>query len=280
MKSSCPLLCPVCGRPLRKTGQSYICGKGHNFDIAKEGYVNLLLSSAQHAKMHGDNREMIRARRDFLNKEYYRCLQKQLQKTVSSLCCPRNKPVLVDAGCGEGYYTSAMYQALHSDLKEDNFCVYGFDMSKEALRIASKRCSQVHFAVSNLFSMPLSDNSVDLLTELFAPIADREFYRVLKPGGILLLVIPAKKHLFELKQALYDTPYYNEEKVICLKGFSFMKKENVRDKIVLSCQEDIQSLFKMTPYFYHTPVKFIRRLEMLSYLETTIDFDLFFFQKD
>ncbi len=273
-------LCPVCRQPLQKSERNYTCHKGHNFDIAKEGYVNLLLSSSHHAKEHGDNREMIRARRDFLNKGYYRCLQEKLQQVTLSICSPIQNPVLVDAGCGEGYYTVAMHKALCEGKRPEDFSLFGFDMSKEALRIASKRCRQIRFAVANLFSMPLADNSVDLLTELFAPVADQEFYRVLKPGGILLLVIPAKEHLFELKQVLYDTPYYNEEKTVSLEKFSLIKKENIQNSIRLSCQEDIQKLFTMTPYFYHTPVKFFKRLEQLSYLKTTIDFNLFFYKKD
>lgn len=279
MKHPVIFLCPSCQQPLKQNGQSYTCKHGHNFDISKEGYVNLLLSSSQHAKSHGDNRDMIRARRDFLNLGYYSCLREKLKQEVLSICQPFSNPVLIDAGCGEGYYTTAVYQAIAQEKQRDKCAVYGFDMSKEALRIASKRCRQIHFAVANLFSMPLPDHCADFIMELFAPIAEQEFYRVLKPGGILLLVIPAKEHLFQLKQAIYDTPYYNETKPFSLQGFSFLRKENVNNTIELSGKTVIRNLFSMTPYFYHTPAKFLKRLEELERLTTKIDFDLFFFQK-
>lgn len=277
MKHSFDFRCPSCHQPLQKNERSYTCKQGHNFDISKEGYVNLLLSSSHHTKEHGDNREMIRARRDFLNKGYYESLQKKLQQTVVHLCRELSQPVIVDAGCGEGYYTSALYQALCQ--VKDSFAIFGFDMSKEALRIASKRCKEIKFAVANLFSMPLADQQADIVLELFAPIAGKEFHRVLKPGGILVLVVPGPQHLFQLKQVIYDTPYYNEEEKIHLPGFTFLKKETIRNTIELSSTQDIHQLFQMTPYYYHTPVAFQRRLDNLEHLQTTTEFHLLFLKR-
>lgn len=271
-------LCPSCGQPLSQKQRSLVCRNGHSFDLSKEGYVNLLLSSSRHSKEHGDNREMIRSRRDFLNQGYYRCLQKALCEAVLQLCPP--SPTIVDAGCGEGYYTTAVFQALREKNSSQPGNIFGFDMSKEALRIAAKRCPEIHFAVANLFSMPLPDHYADFVMELFAPIADREFLRILKPGGILLLTVPGPQHLFELKQAVYDTPYPNQLKELSFPGFTFLKSETIHDTIRLSSSRDIKSLFAMTPYFFRTPAHFAKRLDTLEQLTTQIEFTLHIYKKN
>ena len=150
----------------------------------------------------------------------------------------------------------------------------GVDISKSALALAAKRERRAEFAVASVFSLPLPDESVDVLTEVFAPFCREEYLRVLKKDGILLEVIPAARHLFELKAVLYDSPYENRVKPYDLEDFCFLGKTEVSGTIRVANPADIQALFAMTPYAYRTPPEAAKRLFALSALETEISFEI------
>ena len=127
-------ICPVCNRDLFQDGKSLKCTLGHCFDISKFGYVNLLMSSKSSAKHHGDDRLMVRARRDFLDKGYYSFLCEKLCEICNK--SPDNS-VILDAGCGECYYSSAVLKSMNAKCKEP--LMLGVDISKDALEFAFKR---------------------------------------------------------------------------------------------------------------------------------------------
>ena len=120
----------------------------------------------------------------------------------------------------------------------------------------------------------MRDESVDFALHFFAPFHSEEFYRVIKPGGTLVTAIPGKRHLFGLKQVLYDTPYENDEALPDIGQFKITRKIKVKDKITLTGGEDMLSLLQMTPYYYHTPTEGINKLCALSSLTTEIEFVL------
>ena len=266
------LCCPVCKKPLKRLEKTYICEKNHTYDVAKSGYVNLLLSSQMNTKLPGDNKQMVQARTRFLNKDYYDPLARKLCKVVSGLC--KNHCEILDAGCGEGYYTSKVNLALAGKGH-----LIGIDISKNALDVAARRDKSVQFAVGSLFHLPVLSDSCDLLMTLFAPYCGEEFLRVLKKNGKMIVVIPSQKHLWELKQALYDEPYLNELKDYGLNGFSLLENIRVEDRIFLPCNEDIMNLFSMTPYYYKTSLEGSKRAEQLNELETEIGFEILIYQK-
>ncbi len=267
--------CPVCGEKLNISGKSYVCTKNHSFDIAKSGYVNLLLSKHAGKVVHGDNKLMVQARRSFLDKNYYAELKDALCEKVCRYMPSRG--VLFDAGCGEGYYTISAVEELEKANK--NAVVYGIDISKTAVEFAAKRCKSAFFATASVFHIPMSDNSCDVLTTVFSPYCGEEFRRVLKKNGVMLMVIPAENHLWELKQAAYDTPYKNEVKPYVLEGFVLAGKKHIGYTIELSSQEDIQSLFSMTPYYYRTGKKEQERLAALESLKTQVEFELLIYKR-
>lgn len=267
------LTCPVCGEKLEISEKAYVCPKNHSFDVAKSGYVNLLLSKHMGKTVHGDNKLMVQSRRNFLEKGYYDTLKKSLCDTVS-----RNfhSGVLIDAGCGEGYYTSAIYDKLcESKIAAD---IYGIDISKIAVEMAAKRKKDITFAAASVFHIPVQDNSCDMLVTLFAPYCGEEFRRVLRDKGIMIMVIPSELHLWEMKKAIYDIPYKNEVKPYELDGFTLIGKKRIRYNISLESQDDIQALFSMTPYYYRTGREQQERLAALERLETTADFELLTYQ--
>lgn len=259
------LICPVCGHPLDFQSNSARCDQGHCFDIAKEGYVNLLRSSKS-GDLIGDDKTSARCRRDFLNKGYYAVLKNALSDIFSN----RSGTVL-DICCGEGYYSNALSGRAQLSL-------YGFDISREMVRLAAKRGGGCFF-VANMASIPIAAESMDYAIHLFAPFQEESFCKVLKPGGRLITVVPGRYHLFGLKQALYDTPYENDE---CLPDTSVLQLKSINkitDDIVLTSQDDIQSVFRMTPYYFHTSHHDKEKLLHLTQLHTPIEFILAEYEK-
>lgn len=259
------LICPVCRQPL-STGKNVLsCDGGHSFDLAKEGYVNLLRSNKAGDRI-GDDKLSARSRRDFLNRGYYA----PLKDALCDLFRDKSGSVL-DICCGEGYYTSALAD-------NPNLQVYGFDISKEMIRLAAKRGRGTYF-VANMADIPVPDESFDYAVHLFAPFKPSEFARILKPNGHLYTVIPGEKHLFGLKSAVYDTPYPNDEKLPDAPGFMLLDTQKVNAHICLANPADIEAVFRMTPYYFHTSETDRQKLTAVDTLETDIEFVIAHYQK-
>lgn len=268
--------CPNCGSPLQRGLSAYTCPAGHSFDLAREGYVHLLPANRMHSKMPGDDKGMAAARAAFLSRDYYAPLRQALCELALAYTGPA--AAVLDCGCGEGYYTSAVFQALRQDGREVRMA--GTDISKAILRRAAKRERDMEFAVASSYHLPLADGCLDLLLDCFSPLAIEEFHRLLRPGGVFVYVVPSEKHLWELKQVLYDRPYPNEVKQTPYPGFSYLEIRHVEDVIHLPCPEDIQALFQMTPYYWKTPRAGAERLARLQELDVRISFDIHVFRRD
>ena len=250
------LICPVCRLPLQKDGARCVCEKGHSFDFAKEGYLNFLPANRRRSRNPGDAPSLVRARRAFLDAGYYAPLRDFVTERVSG-------GVVLDACCGEGYYTSAAAKNAAE--------MYGFDIARDAVRYAAKRDKKTAYFVAGLHDIPVRDGSVDLLLHLFAPFADGEFRRALKPDGTLLHVLPGERHLMGLKEVLYDAPYPNPETPPPT-GMTLQTAERLRYTVTLRTNDDIRNLFSMTPYVYKTSPSAAERLLSLDTLKTELDF--------
>lgn len=267
--------CPLCGAPLTREDHVYRCPNRHSYDIAKEGHTYLLPVNQKNSSAPGDDKGMAAARRAFLSKDYYRPLLDTL--CALSVSMTGDSPHLLDAGCGEGYYTAGIYQALKDAGKMPRMA--GIDISKFILRSAAKRSREIEFAVASCYRLPVADESIDLLLDCFSPLADEEFRRVLKPDGVFLYVVPAADHLWEMKQVLYEQPYRNEEKLTPYEGFRYEQVVPVDAEITLESQADIHNLFQMTPYYWKTSKEGAERLAALDTLTTRISFRIHVFRK-
>ena len=267
-----PLICPLCGSPLLSAGGSYRCENRHTYDRAKSGYVNLLDVSQKKTKFPGDNKMMAAARREFLNKGYYAPLSDALNKACMDFLSEDPAPVILDAGCGEGYYTARLTEfLLQAGVQPE---VLGIDISKFAVDLAARRSKSASFAVASVFRLPVAENTCDMALNLFAPYCGEETLRILRPGGIFLMVIPGAEHLWELKRAVYETPYKNGVKDYPLGGFEFLEVRKVEAALDLTNREDILHLFEMTPYYYKTSREDQERLMKLDSLSVTASFEL------
>ena len=265
-------ICPNCGEKLNKDERRLVCVHGHCFDRAKEGYYNLLLSAGG---IHGDNKEMVLARRSFLSCGFYEKMAMKLSETLLKMT-PKNGMVL-DSGSGEGYYTDIIEKELFS--RDGNSNVYAFDISKDAVKYATKRNKRVNYAVASAYHQPFADCGFDTAYNVFSPLALDEIRRVLKEKGIFIMVIPDELHLFELKQAIYETPYKNKLDDTEISGFELVSNEPVHYRIELSAKEDIAALFKMTPYAYRTSKRDADKVMNLDRLTVSANFRIITYRK-
>jgi 23S rRNA (guanine745-N1)-methyltransferase len=271
-----PFACPTCGARLDRLEKAYVCPNGHNYDIASEGYVYLLPPNKKHSKMPGDDKAMVASRRRFLESGFYRIFSDELNRLALKYL-PADGSAVVDAGCGEGYYTGRLAEFFSANGVNPPLC--GFDISKFAVKAAAKKYRSIPFAVGSMFGMPLPDSSAGLLTNVFAPIVPEEFARVVKPGGAMILAVPSERHLFGLKQILYDAPYENERQDTEYPGFQFIERVPVRGEIRTDDRQLIRDLFTMTPYFWKTPRAGSERLAAAERLETEIGFDFLIYRR-
>ena len=266
-------ICPICRGALSALGTSAGCPSGHSFDRAAAGYYNLLVGRG--AGNHGDNPEMLKARAAFLESGHYSPLATRISELVLEYTARGG--ILLDVGCGEGYYTDTVERAL--SLRDGESSVLAFDISKDAARRAAKRNKNISVAVASAYAMPLADGSTDTVLNIFSPLALPEVTRVLRTGGKFIMAFPAEEHLFGLKAAVYDTPYKNKPESPELEGLDLIAVERVHYTLSLRSAEEINALFMMTPYAYRTPPESRARLLSMSSLETEVEFVVFVYQK-
>lgn len=278
--------CPVCHKSLRKEENRFVCESNHSFDRAAKnagGYVNLLLANKKSSKDPGDNALMIAGRTTFLSTGHYQPLSDALSRTVLSVLPQEKRAQVLDAGCGEGYYSQRLAQFAQERGRAMDF--YGIDLSKYGVKASAKRCRPIgepvdcSFSVASIFELPFADGALDVVYNVFSPIGAEEFARVLCPGGHFIAAYPGTRHLFGLKEVLYDAPYENEDKTFELPGFEIIGRERISYRRTIEGQNVIQGLFMMTPYYYKTPIAGSERLKALETLETELDFWLITYRK-
>lgn len=263
--------CPVCGAPLANSadGKSTLCTgiRPHCFDYSKSGYLNL---AGAHGG-EGDGKAAVRARRTFLEAGYYRKLSDRINALLDDL----HAGTVLDAGCGEGYYTNRMAKDRE---------VIGVDLSRDGIDAAAKKArataSGAAFSVGSIFHLPVQSAAFDVVTNLFAPCAEEEFVRVLKPSGTLILVGAGERHLFGLKELLYDTPYLNPGRADLPVRMRQVARYRLSDVIDVEGNEQVAALFSMTPYYWRTSPKDQEKLNGIRHLKTEIDFDIFLYGKE
>jgi 23S rRNA (guanine745-N1)-methyltransferase len=266
------IICPICNEKLEKTDKSYKCKNNHTFDMAKSGYLNLLISNKKRSKNPGDDKEMVLARRNFLNTNIYKKISEGVNETISKLINSKN---LVDIGCGEGYYTSKIKENF------DDIEIYGVDISKEAINLAAKIYKNINWLVASALNLPFSDNSIDISLVMFSRFIPEENFRILSKNGHLIVVSTDDNHLIELKKVLYDKVKIESVDIVKEAKDYFVHKEmkKVNYKRKLNSNEEIMNLFNMTPYKWKTKKEAVEKLKEINNLEITIDVKIDIFQK-
>ncbi len=245
------LMCPLCKEELIRVGNAFRCSRGHSYDIAREGYVNLLLANQKASASPGDTKEMAASRRAFLDKGYYAPLSDRINFLIAEEVQGNEAAgmTILDAGCGEGYYLHRLMQALRHG--KDG---YGLDISKEAIKLAA-RYKNACFVVASIHQpLPFASSSLDVVLNVFAPRNPAEFARVLRPGGRTLVVVPAEGHLAALHDALGLPRIDGDKERRAVADFDGAlvptRSETMRYRRALS-SDDVLRLIQMTPTFWH-----------------------------
>ena len=275
------LLCPVCRENLIKdaSNKTYRCSNNHSYDIAKEGYVNLLISNQKRSKNPGDSKEMVLARIDFLSRGYYKKLSDKINEKILQYLENQSKEQfnIMDLGCGEGYYLINLKNYMEERHINANY--YGIDVSKDAVRYAGKSNKDCIWAVGNNFKIPADDKSIDCILSVFSPIDINECNRVLKDDGIFVRILPRTDHLIELRNIIYSEVHLNEKVYTAsAEENEYVEEENVTFNIELN-KEEILSLLKMTPHYWKSTPENKEKLEAYESLNITIDMRIGVFQK-
>ena len=267
------LICPVCRCALIREEKSYFCNgaKKHCFDISSSGHTNLYPGRVSG----GDDKKAVKSRTDFLNLGFYLPLAQKLCDILSDLSTGQS---VIDAGCGEGYYSNMI-------AKNTGASVFGFDLSKEAIISASRSAkrqgiSNANYFVGGIYDLPVKEDSADAVVNIFAPCAEKEFSRILKRGGRLVVVTAGKNHLLGLKRAVYETVYTNEARADMPENMKLIESFNLSYNIEIEGADSIRNLFSMTPYSYRTSERDMQKLMALEHLETEIEFDIFVYAKE
>lgn len=252
-------LCPICGQVLSREGQRVLCPQGHSFDIARQGYVNLLPVQRKHSRNPGDTREQVLSRREFLETGTYGPI---LQALVEAAQQRHIRGPILDVGCGEGYYGAGLGAALGCSL-------VGLDISKEAVRAAAGKYKDFQWICATAAQIPVEDGAVELLTSLFALTLPEEFARVLKPGGYFFQVVAAQDHLLGLKSIIYEDLHRKEKTVAAqLPGFVLEQSIPIRFSFTIEGKR-IQALFAMTPHLFRIGPAGAQRLGQTKVLTDT-----------
>ena len=259
------LKCPCCDANMALTddAKSLACegARRHTFDFSSKGHINFALTQSGS----GDSKEAVRSRSDFLNKGYYEPIREKLCEILSRYI---NGGFVIDAGCGEGYYTEG--------ISEKGYLTAGFDLSKfgvmsTASRMRCKHDGRRFAAVASVFEIPVKCETADVIVSIFAPCAEEEFSRVLKDKGILIVVSAGEEHLMGLKRAMYREVYGNDERADMPKGMVRLCQERLKYTVDIEENEDILNLFSMTPYYWRTSRADAEKLSLLESLSTEID---------
>lgn len=234
--------------------------------------MNLLRSNKPR---HGDDKLMVNARKAFLDKGYYAPLMHEI--SVLTLSYAKDGCTVLDCGCGECSYTADIAREIRGHGMTAD--IIGIDVSKEAINAGASRHAGLRLAAASVYDIPLGEKSCDIVVSLFAPFSGSEYLRVLKDGGIYITAFPLEDHLFELKQAVYDTPYRNEVSPLGAQGFELAENKELRFEMKLDSNADITALFEMTPYCYKTSREDRAKLDGIGSLTVRAEFGIAVYRK-
>ena len=272
------IACPFCKEPLEYDYErSYVCRNRHNFDLAKQGYLNLLPVNKKKSKSPGDSEMMVRARREFLEAGYYNPLMEEIKQVIENEIDFVKKDIkILDSGCGEGYYS----QHALSNLSGISSKIVGTDISKDAVKRAAGKYKENFYFVSSIYNLPIQTDSIDLILSVFSPNDSEEFGRVLYKNGYLLVVSPGENHLKQLAELIYDSFRPHEYNIIEKIGSPFIYVSTHRKTfdINITDSEMSNNLLKMTPYYWNTSIEAQEKINNCNDISITCDFNITVFK--
>jgi len=282
--------CPLCQLPLIANDAGLSCANRHQFDRAREGYYHLLPVQQKKSLTPGDSAEMIQARRAFLAAGFYQPLSDAVNQlfyaagvvsadsvdtavSAATTDSPAAPAALLDIGCGEGYYSNRLANTLPA------LEVYGIDISKAAVKAASKTYPKLHCAVASSYHLPFADAAFSRLLRIYAPSEPKELARVAAPGALLLTVTPAPEHLLQLKQQIYSEVRLHPADIQPQHGFAHLQRQQLSWLFQPAAAAELEQLLQMIPLGYKVTAALKQQLlQQLPAIQ--LDFYLDLYQRD
>ncbi len=258
---------------------SLLCQNKHNFDISKDGYINLLVKQVRSDY----NKKLFKSRKIMIQSGFFDPMLRVISDLIieGNLNISISKINILDAGCGEGSHLINII----SNLEKRNICSLGIgiDISKEGIHAASKQYANAIWCVADLSKIPFQNNQFDIILNILSPANYSEFERVLKTGGLLIKVIPSMKYLIELRDVLFEGTSkhtYSNDRVINPfdDNFGIVNNQQIIYKACLN-NENIEHLINMTPLTWNADREKIAELINKDIKRITVAFDVVVGQK-
>ena len=265
------LRCPVCHAQLVLESRTAACGQGHSFDVARQGYVNLLLPDKRRSLEPGDSPDMMRSRRAFLRAGFYDQVASAAGAALAEAIAGREQARVADLGCGEGFFLSQVKGALPGGDSGLHDC-YGVDISRTGIRLATDYDRAVTWIVASIHNSPFLPQSLDAILSMWAPVAQDDLRRIVREDGCVVTVTSGPDHLDALRALIYAS--VEPHAAAPLAGsphFERSGSSRVRYPIALRSREQIMHLLAMTPYYWNISLETKARVEAVSELELTVD---------
>ncbi len=269
-------ICPVCKKEMIfNKPNSLVCLDNHCFDIAKKGYINLLLSSNKTDY----NKEMLESRKIICDKGFFEPLVEKICELITSELTDEagSNIKILDAGCGEGSHLAAVLNNLQGGI-EHNIQGIGIDISKDAIQIAAKSFPQMIWCVADLSRIPIKEREINIIINILSPSNYNEFRRILNEVGLLIKVVPGNNYLRELRSLFFkqtDKETYSNEKVInhFANSFNTLDTYEVTSEFTVS-PENLKHVIKMTPLSWDIPEEKITLAQYSRISKVTTDFTI------
>lgn len=264
MNEAFRLICPICRKTLFSEERRLFCKNNHSFDVARQGYINLLPVQNKHSLNPGDTKEMLLARRRFLDSGKYSPVCESVTEAIKRYS-PSQNPVLADIGCGEGYYTSIIKRQCSAS------CI-GIDVSKDGARMACSRDKNILWLVATASALPIEDSSLDALTAMFSLFLPEEYSRVLKKDGCAIEITVGNRHLTELKEIIYEEVFEQDKHPVPC-GNLFYEAEFKENTYQTELDNsELRDLLLMTPHFWRIRKDKREALEQTDHLKLTVQY--------
>lgn len=232
--------CPACHTKMAfKNQNSLICSSGHCFDLSKHGYINFVPNQSKTKY----TINLFESRRQIFKSGFY----DPLKSALNSLVNKQLYTSVLDAGCGEGFFTS--------NLADDDKHIFAMDIQKEAIVLAAKENKGIKWLVGDLANIPLKPDSIDILINVFSPANYSEFLRVMRIDGLIIKVIPGSRYLIELREcakAQLDNKEYSNENVLkCFcDNITLTDKQHIFYQLPVN-QDQLENITQMTPLMFN-----------------------------
>ncbi|MFT8357693.1 putative RNA methyltransferase [Bifidobacterium aquikefiri] len=255
--------CPICGKALHTAGSSLQCPDRHTFDIAAKGNISFLRSQHAHDGLY--DQSFFENRSALLSVGLYDHIVREVAHDVSHLP-DSHATTLLDVGCGDGTLTKRL-QSLITQSSFDSqhqreqavreLTIFACDISSPAISIASRGSNTIRWFMADLANLPITDSSMDIITDIFSPANYEEFRRVLRPQGSLIKVIPGKHHLMELRQEIAKSHgeqpkgYSNDDVIQGIEQHCTIEHITTASATLQLSKAQWEQFLAMTPLMFH-----------------------------